>query len=231
MKEPKTSTFTPDEDASISPYQKAKAVWDERIGSATIQASNWRLIAFANTLISLACIGGMIYFGQLPKQEVEIVQVDRLGNANYVGQAGKSMSEWKPSEQQIENKLREFIDLTRSLSSDMMVVRKNWMLAYNIIADEAINLLNAESRELTPFERMKTETVNIAIEDTLRLSPDTWQVDWKEVIWSTKGVMKSEEKWRGTFKITMKTPEDKEELIKNPLGMWITHFSWSKVYQ
>ena len=31
-----------------TPYQKAAQVWDERIGSARVQARNWRLIAFGN---------------------------------------------------------------------------------------------------------------------------------------------------------------------------------------
>ena len=31
--------------APETPYQKAAQVWDERIGSARVQARNWRLIA------------------------------------------------------------------------------------------------------------------------------------------------------------------------------------------
>jgi hypothetical protein len=37
-----------------TPYQKAAQVWDERIGSARVQARNWRLIAFGN-LFRLCC--------------------------------------------------------------------------------------------------------------------------------------------------------------------------------
>ena len=29
----------------VTPYQKAAQVWDERIGSARVQAHNWRLMA------------------------------------------------------------------------------------------------------------------------------------------------------------------------------------------
>ena len=36
-----------------TPYQRAAQVWDERIGSARVQARNWRLIAFGN--LFLAC--------------------------------------------------------------------------------------------------------------------------------------------------------------------------------
>jgi type IV secretory pathway TrbF-like protein len=33
-------------------YQKAAQVWDERIGSARVQAKNWRLMAFGCLLLS-----------------------------------------------------------------------------------------------------------------------------------------------------------------------------------
>ena len=36
----------------VTPYQKAAQVWDERIGSARVQARNWRLMAFGCLLLS-----------------------------------------------------------------------------------------------------------------------------------------------------------------------------------
>lgn len=36
----------------VTPYQKAAQVWDERIGSARVQARNWRLMAFGSLLLS-----------------------------------------------------------------------------------------------------------------------------------------------------------------------------------
>jgi type IV secretory pathway TrbF-like protein len=44
-----------------TPYQKAAQVWDERIGSARVQARNWRLIAFGNLLLAAGLAGGMIW--------------------------------------------------------------------------------------------------------------------------------------------------------------------------
>ncbi len=231
MKEAKTAKWENENPIPETPYQRAEQVWDERIGSSRKQAENWRIAAFGSMFISLVSVGGMIYLGQLPKTEVEVVQVDQLGNARYSGRAGQSMAEWRPSEKQIEFHLRRFLRMTRSLSSDMMVVRQNWLDAYNYIADEAVNQLNSETRALSPFKRMETQTVSISIEDTLRLSPDTWQLDWSEQIWSKKGDMLGKEHWRGTFKVEMQIPDSKEKLAKNPLGMYITHYSWSKVFR
>uniref|UniRef100_UPI003FD6FB3A VirB8/TrbF family protein n=1 Tax=Acidocella sp. TaxID=50710 RepID=UPI003FD6FB3A len=42
-----------------TPYQKAAQVWDERIGSARVQARNWRLIAFGNLFLAIGLAGGL----------------------------------------------------------------------------------------------------------------------------------------------------------------------------
>ena len=36
----------------VTPYQKAAQVWDDRIGSARVQARNWRLVAFGNLFLA-----------------------------------------------------------------------------------------------------------------------------------------------------------------------------------
>ena len=38
----------------VTPYQKAAQVWDERLGSARVQAMNWRIAALA--MIGLALL-------------------------------------------------------------------------------------------------------------------------------------------------------------------------------
>ncbi|RVB81196.1 conjugal transfer protein TrbF, partial [Mesorhizobium sp. M7A.F.Ca.AU.002.03.1.1] len=35
-----------------TPYQRAAQVWDERIGSARVQAKNWRVMAFGSLVLA-----------------------------------------------------------------------------------------------------------------------------------------------------------------------------------
>ncbi len=44
-----------------TPFQKAAQVWDERIGSARVQARNWRLLAFGNLFLAAGLAGGLIW--------------------------------------------------------------------------------------------------------------------------------------------------------------------------
>ena len=47
--------------APETPYQRATQVWDERIGSARVQARNWRLIAFGNLVLASGLAVGLVW--------------------------------------------------------------------------------------------------------------------------------------------------------------------------
>src|SRR4030081_1414964 len=62
--------------APETPYQRAAQVWDERIGSARVQARNWRLMAFG--CFSLACglSGGLVWQSMQSRVTPYVVEVD-----------------------------------------------------------------------------------------------------------------------------------------------------------
>src|SRR6266853_371506 len=64
--------------APETPYQRAAQVWDERIGSARIQASNWRLMAFGCLLLSAGLASGLVWQSIRGTVTPWVVQVDRL---------------------------------------------------------------------------------------------------------------------------------------------------------
>src|SRR3546814_6243625 len=45
----------------VTPYQRAAQVWDDRIGSARVQAKNWRFAFFGALLISGGLAGGLVW--------------------------------------------------------------------------------------------------------------------------------------------------------------------------
>ena len=44
-----------------TPYQKAAQVWDERIGSARVQARNWRFMAFGSLILSAGFAAALVW--------------------------------------------------------------------------------------------------------------------------------------------------------------------------
>src|ERR1700735_441668 len=70
-----------------TPYQRAAQVWDERIGSARIQARNWRLIALGNLAVAAGLAAGLVWQSTHGSVVPWVVQIDRLGQAQAVAPA------------------------------------------------------------------------------------------------------------------------------------------------
>ena len=65
-----------------TPYQKAAQVWDERIGSARVQAKNWRLMAFGCLILSSGLASGLVWQSLRGTVTPWVVQVDHLGRSS-----------------------------------------------------------------------------------------------------------------------------------------------------
>src|SRR5262249_24051155 len=81
----------------VTPYQKAAQVWDERIGSARVQAYNWRLMALGSLMLSLMLAAILLWVGRSGSTTPYIVEVDPRGGARAVGPPAEA---YKPSDAQ-----------------------------------------------------------------------------------------------------------------------------------
>jgi len=210
-------------------YRKARQEWDTRMGSAVVQAKNWRLAAFASLCLVFVSLCGMIYLGVQPKAVPHIVQIDKMGSAAYVGPIGQSAREFRPSDAVLKYHLRRFLDDTRTVSSDVAVMRRSWVDAYTLVTQAGGNQLNAFVQQNDPFKRAASERISVAVQAIVQLSKDTWQADWRETAWDKGGAELGTTVWRGTFHVILRIPETEEALIANPIGLYVEEFHWSKV--
>ena len=73
--------------APETPYQRAAQVWDDRIGSARVQARNWRLMAFGCLALAIGLSGGGVWQAGRSTITPYVVEVDTLGEVRAVGPA------------------------------------------------------------------------------------------------------------------------------------------------
>ena len=224
-----TTKWSPDGPLD-TPYLRARQEWDSRMGSAVVQAKNWRLAAFASLASVFLATAGMIYLGSLPRAVPHIIEVDRLGAATYHGPVGQS--DYVPTEAVITYHLRRFIDDTREISSDLAVLKKNWLDAYLLLTPRGGNMLSAfvQKPENDPFRRAQDERVTIEILSVVRAAGDTWQIDWRESSWDKGGSPLGEPViWRAMLRTVVATPKTAEAMQKNPIGLYIDELHWDKV--
>src|ERR1700757_2881383 len=102
----------------VTPYQKAAQVWDDRIGSARVQARNWRLMAFGCLLLSGGLAAGLVWQSTQGTIPPWVVEVDHLGQARAVAPASPF---YQPTDPQIAFHLARFIEDVRGLPADAIV--------------------------------------------------------------------------------------------------------------
>ncbi|ALR20916.1 conjugal transfer protein TrbF [Sphingobium baderi] len=207
-----------------TPYQRAAQVWDDRIGSARIQARNWRLIAFGCLAVSAGLAGGLVWQGARGTITPWIVEVDKLGQAQTVAPAN---ADYRPSDPQIAFHLARFIEQVRGTPADPVIVRENWLRAYDFTTDRGAMALNDYARTNDPFANVDRIQIATEISSVIRASPDSFRVAWVERRFQD-GSLAATERWSAILTITVQPPRDPERLRKNPLGIYVNAINWSK---
>ena len=77
-----------------------------------------------------------------------------MDNSGQVRAVGEAATPYRPSDAQIAYHLGRFIGLVRSLSIDPIVVRQNWLDAYDYTTDKGAVVLNEYARVNDPFARI-----------------------------------------------------------------------------
>lgn len=208
----------------VTPYQKAAQVWDERLGSARVQAANWRIAALSAT--SLSVMLGLTLLLAVGRSAVVpyVVEVDRLGEVRAVGPA---VEPYQPSDAQIAHFLARFIENVRSLSVDPVIVRTNWLHAYDFVTDRGAQALNEYAREADPFSKIGARTATAEVTSVVRASNDSFEIRWKESAYENGAVAKTE-RFTGVVSVILKSPSNAETLRKNPLGLYVHSLNWSR---
>ena len=207
-----------------TPYQKAAQVWDDRIGSARVQAKNWRYMAFGSLILSAGFAGALVIQSARGTVVPWVVQVDKLGQAQSIAPAS---ADYRPTDPQIAWHLARFIEQVRSIPADPIIVRQNWLRAYEWTTDRGAGALNDYARTNDPFTKVGKQQIAVDVSSVIRASPDSFRVAWTERQFEN-GVLASTQRWTAILTITLQPPRDAERLKANPLGIYVNAINWSR---
>ncbi|MDO8331901.1 MAG: conjugal transfer protein TrbF [Fluviicoccus sp.] len=208
----------------VTPYQAAAQVWDNRIGSARVQAKNWRLMAFGCLSLALLMAGGLVWRSAQSIVTPYVVEVDSAGQVRAVGEAA---TPYKPNDAQIAYHLARFLTDVRSLSIDPIVVRQNWLEAYEYTTDKGAATLNDYARANDPFARIGQNSVSVEVTSVVRASDSSFQMRWIERNYAN-GAPSGTERWTAVVSVVLQPPRTEERLRRNPLGIYVNGLSWSR---
>lgn len=207
-----------------TPYQRAGQLWDERIGSARVQARNWRLMAFGGLFLTSGLSAGLVWQSLQSRVVPYVVEVDNLGEARAVMPAA---TDYRPTDPQIAWHLGRFITNIRSKSLDPVLMRENWLSAYDFAGPRGSIFLGEYARSADPFADIGDKTVSVQVTSVVRASDTSFQVKWIENAFE-RGSLSGTSRWTAILTVAVKPPKNAETLRKNPLGLYVDAIDWSR---
>lgn len=214
--------------SQTSPYLAARREWDERYGNLITRARNWRIIALLCATVAVLQTVGLVGLSLRAKVVPYVVAIDSVGREVPTGPAEQSSA---IDERLKRAELFQWIEDFRTVTSDGVAQRKAIDRAYARIANgsAALTVVNEFYRSDPPHHRAQTESVSVDVQSVLATSDKTFQIEWTETVRDLQGEVKSQDRWKGAFTVAINPPSDERTIRANPLGIYITNASWTRV--
>jgi type IV secretion system protein TrbF len=181
-------------------------------------------MAFGSLFLSAGFAGALVWQSTQGTVTPWVVEVDRLGEARNVALASVA---YQPTDPQIAFHLARFIEHVRGLSMDAIILRQDWLRAYDFTTDRGAVALNDYARNNNPFDKLGKTQVAVEVSSVIRASPDSFRIAWIERLYEN-GQLAATERWTAILTIVVDPPRDLDRLRKNPLGIYVNAINWSK---
>ena len=132
-----------------------------------------------------------------------VVQVDKLGQAQAVAPA---VADYRPTDPQIAWHLARFIEEVRGIPADPVVLRQDWLDAYDYVTDKGALALNDYARTNDPFAKVGKTQVSVEVSSVIRASDDSFRVAWIERRY-VDDALAATERWSAILTIVVQTAD------------------------
>lgn len=207
-------------------YLAARQEWSERYGSYVKAAAAWRTVGILSLVMAIIGFSYAMYLSTQVKLVPYIVQVDKLGTPVAAG--FPEQIEYADA-RVVRAMLGNFVTNFRSISPDAVVQKQYIDRTYALVrtADPSTQKINSWFRGNSPFEKAKTSTVAIEVNNIVALSNQTYQIDWSEYERDRKGKEIGTRRFRGIATVALTAPQDEAIIRLNPIGLYVQDFDWT----
>jgi len=212
----------------MNAYLYGKEEWSERYGSAIKHRNISTLITILALLLTAFAFYKYTVLASQVKIVPYVVEIDKLGKSVAAYRATQSTFN---NPKVIKYSLAEFITNFRTLYGNPVVQKDIIMKAYRYLspAYPAYKVVNTFYQENSPFDALQTKNVVVKIDSVVQTNENTYQIDWHEETYDTQGNRISVDYYKASTSIAITPPKDELSIIKNPIGLFITHFNFTKL--
>ncbi|MDX1010420.1 conjugal transfer protein TrbF [Sinorhizobium medicae] len=209
-----------------NPYLAARQEWTERYGSYVKAAAAWRVVGILSLALALVGFSYALYLSTQVRLVPYIVEVDRLGTSVAAG--FPEQIEYADA-RVVCATLGNFVTSFRSVTPDAVVQKQYIDRTYALLrtSDPSTQKINDWFRSNSPFEKARSSTVAIEVNNIVALSNQTYQIDWTEYERDRKGKETGTRRFRGIATVALTAPQDEATIRLNPIGLYVTDFDWT----
>lgn len=218
-----------------NPYLNARRTLNEYNGALIQSRHMWQAAALLALMVAIGAVGGVIYIGSQSKFVPYVIEVDKLGQTAAVRRADRAAA---VDERVVHATLAAFINDVRMVSFDRTVQNDAIWRVFAMLqsGDPATNKITEFMKDpaTSPTQRAAENSVGVEISSVLRQTDETWEVNWTEKVWNRQGVRMEQYRMRGLATIYFVPPTTtttEEEIRRNPLGLYVRDFTWSRVIE
>jgi type IV secretion system protein TrbF len=153
-----------------------------------------------------------------------MVEVDRLGGARAVKPADAN---YQPTDAQVAWFLSQFIRQVRSVSLHPVLMRQDWLSAYDFTTKRGAVFLGDYARSADPFGHVGERALSVQVTSVVRASDRSFQVKWTETAYE-RGALSGTSHWTTILTVVSVRPSSADVLRKNPLGIYVDAIDWSR---
>jgi len=212
--------------AAETPYLSARREWNERYGDYIKSAHNWRMTAFGSTAVALCAVAGLV--GVSLQSKVVPYAVELNGHQEVVRVQRADLLA-TPNANQIRASLRNWVIGARTVYEDRFAMKNlvDQTYAMTLPDSRAFKELAEYHRANNPYERSSRQTVTVDVKVVVPVSDTSYQVEWTETTKEASGKVIDTQDWQGTFTIAISPPSEVNQIMVNPLGLYVRQFNWT----
>ncbi len=216
-----------------NPYLNAQRTLNEHNGAIINSRQMWQATALLALLVAIGSVGGIIYIGSQSRFIPYVVEVDQLGQSNAVRRADRAR---EADGRVVRATIAAFVRDMRMVSFDKHVQNEVIWRVFALLqsSDPAASKITGYMTDpLThPSKRAETHSIGVEIQSVLQQTAETWEVNWTEKVWDRQGIRVEQYRMRGlitVYIVPLTTATTEEEIRRNPLGIFVRDFTWSRI--
>ena len=214
-----------------NPYLSARREYSDRYGSAVKDAARWRQISILMVMLCIAFGVVMMWLASQNKVVPYIVQVDKHGYAVTIKSAQQgSVADTRVVVAALGGFFVNFKTVVTDVASQRRMLNDVYSyLAKNSSAETAVSQYYKEHNPFVATQDKREYTVQVEIRSIVRSGSDdkSWQILWTEEKVDQGAIIESTE-WRAIVSVAISPVRELAEVLKNPLGIYITEINMAQ---